>query len=82
MASNKLLDPIFNWGDTVIIKENAPTRYKPGFIGSVCGIRTIESPEIAMQFDAIMGSKLYLIEFNNGEAIEIPGILLTDPDKT
>ncbi|HRD56231.1 MAG TPA: hypothetical protein PLC42_07545 [Parachlamydiaceae bacterium] len=62
----------FSWGDPVTIKQNAPKYYKPGFKGSICGIRIIDSPEVAEQFNAMIGSELYLIEFIDGEALEIP----------
>ena len=80
MVSNKLLDSIFNWGDGVTIKQSAPEQYRPGFQGCVCGKRTIDSAEIAAEFGAMIHSELYLIEFNDGETIEIPKffILLSD----
>ena len=71
MASNKSLDSVFNYGDIVIIKQFAPKCYKPGFRGCICGIRTINSEEVAVQFNALINSKLYLIEFEDGETLEI-----------
>lgn len=76
MASNKILEPSFNWGDVVMVKLIAPERYKPGFRGCICGIRNIDSLETALEFDQKIGSKLYLIEFANGEALEIPSFFL------
>ncbi|WP_068468630.1 hypothetical protein [Candidatus Protochlamydia phocaeensis] len=72
MAADKLLNSKFDYGDTVIIKQNAPLCYKPGCIGSICGIRVINSIEIAKRFNQNINSELYLIEFDNGQAIEIP----------
>lgn len=72
MAISKLLDSIFNYGDAVVVKQDAPKRYRPGSIGSICGIRIIDSPAIAQQFDQMINSELYLIEFNDGQAVEIP----------
>jgi len=77
MASDKILDSNFNWGDTVRIKSNAPKRYKPGSLGSICGIRIIDSVEVAKHFDQLLNSKLYLIEFGDGHALEIPQSFLT-----
>lgn len=77
MAHNKLLDSNFNWGDVVVIKLIAPERYKPGFQGSVCGIRSIDSVEVSKQFDQMLGSELYLVEFNDGETLEVPKCYLT-----
>jgi len=81
MASNKLLDPIFNWGDTVIVKHTAPKRYKPGLRGCICGMRTIDSVEVAMQCDQMIDSELYLIEFDDGETLEIPEYFLIPSDE-
>ncbi len=78
MDANKILDPYFNYGDTVKIKKNAPIRYKPSSLGSICGIRIIKDSEIADQFHQKIGSELYLIEFTNGETLEIPKIFI-DP---
>ncbi len=82
MTSNKSLDSIFNWGDTILIKQIAPERYKPGFQGCICGMRTIDSVEVATQFDQKIGSELYLIEFDNGETLEIPIFFLTHSNET
>ncbi len=72
MVTNKTLNFNFDWGDPVMIKQNAPQCYKPGSQGCICGIRIIDSKEIAQQFDQIIGSELFLVEFNNGETLEIP----------
>lgn len=77
MASNKSLNPTFNWGDSVIIKESAPKNYNPGYIGCICGMREIESTEEAKEFDVEISTKLYLIEFDDGNSIEIPGYFIS-----
>lgn len=61
----------FTWGDVVLIKESAPLNYRPGFKGCVCGI------QVSFEFDNELKSELYLIEFGDGEALEIPKILLS-----
>lgn len=71
MASSQPID-LPMWGDTVIVIENAPLCYKPNTHGSVCGIRTIETEETAQQFNSMIGETVYLVEFSNGEALEIP----------
>jgi hypothetical protein len=80
MASNKILNPNFDWGDIVAIKQIAPERYRPGSRGCICGIRTIDSIEVAKEFDQMIGSELYLIEFYDGKTFEIPKkyLLLSD----
>lgn len=67
----------FECGEIVIIKQTAPQYYKPGSIGSICGIRTIDSKEVASQFGQAIGSELYLVEFNNGDSLEIPKVFLS-----
>ena len=58
----------FIWGDVVLIKDSAPLNFRPSFKGCVCGIQ--------FNFDASLQSELYLIEFGDGEALEIPEIHL------
>ena len=62
---------VATWGDTVQVKVNAPMSMRPGAIAAVVGIREVETPEQVLQFEAPVGSKVYLIEFGNGDAIEI-----------
>lgn len=72
MASNQILNDSLTWGDAVQVKQSAPQQFHPGEIGGVCGIEIIKSTEKAEQFCQKIGSKLYLVEFENGEAIDIP----------
>ncbi len=76
MASDQVLNYSFEYGDTVQVKQSAPEQYKPGAIGAICGIRTITSLKISSMFKQNIGSKIYLIEFKNGDAIEIPECFL------
>ena len=62
----------FTWGDTVRVKAGAQPARRPGAIAEVVGIREIEVAEQARQFEAPIGSKLYLIEFGDGTSLEIP----------
>lgn len=54
----------FEHGQDVSVVVTAPANFRPGTLGSVCGIR---------QFD---GQNLYLLEFPDGEAVEIPEDLI------
>lgn len=72
MTSDKLSNPQFNWGDSILIKKSAPECYMPGSRGSICGLRTVDSSRFAQEFDQLIDSDLYLIEFEDGKAIEIP----------
>ena len=76
MASNKTVNQSFNYGNTVQIKKNAPDCYKPGLLGSVRGMHIIDSEELALKFNQDIDSELYLVEFEDGEAIEIPTCFL------
>jgi hypothetical protein len=65
--------PDFMWGDTVKVTSSAAVPSKRcGAIAEVCGMRDIETQDQARIFGAPIGSKLYLVEFSDGEAIEVP----------
>jgi len=50
----------YDWGDTVRVITTAPNVMRPGQVCSVCGMRQHE------------GVNLYLVEFSDGEALEVP----------
>jgi hypothetical protein len=62
----------FKWGDTVRIASKAPSDLRPGLFGSVCGIRTIDSENLARLMKEQIGTVLLLIEFGDGHTVEIP----------
>ena len=64
------------WGDTVRIKAEAAAEMRPGSLAAVCGLREVETQEQAQQFSCAVGTTLYLIEFGDGESVEIPGLWL------
>jgi hypothetical protein len=70
--SNQLLNSDFNYGDVVTISRTAPTIYHPGAQGCLCGMRVIDSLELAITFGQQEGSELFLIEFSDGQSLEIP----------
>jgi hypothetical protein len=47
---------------------------RPGAFAAIVGIRSVETPEQAAEFDTAMGSKLYTIEFGDGSDSEVPAI--------
>ena len=49
----------YDWGQEVRVVTTAPINTRPGQAGSVCGMRELN------------GKRLYLVEFSDGEAIEI-----------
>jgi len=54
----------FDWGQAVRVTTTAPENMHPGKVGSICGMREITD------------GRLYLVEFSDGEALEIPENLL------
>lgn len=76
MASDQPLDNYLTWGEDVLVIQSAPLQYHPGIIGSVCGIHPIISILVAEKYKQPMGSKLYSIEFEDGETILIPELYL------
>ena len=74
MANNKI---DFDYGDIVTIKSTAPQNYRPGSKGCICGIRVVDSNQISLQFNQPIDSEIYLIEFSDGESIEIPKVFLS-----
>ncbi|HTV41719.1 MAG TPA: hypothetical protein VMF08_14145 [Candidatus Sulfotelmatobacter sp.] len=50
----------FDWGQEVEVLPIAPAELNPKQRGSVCGVRQIESENV------------YLVEFSDGVAVEIP----------
>ena len=72
MARHQTLERSPTWGDTVRVSDAAPRRFRPGELGAVCGLRTIETAAVAEAFGQPVGTVLYLVEFAAGEAIEVP----------
>ena len=72
MSGNLPLNPLYTWGDFVKIKEISPSKYEPGKLGSICGIWTINSPVTSHEYEMPFGTVMYTIEFEDGNAIEIP----------
>jgi hypothetical protein len=66
----------FDWGETVRVSQNAPERFRPSQLSSVCGFRLIETAEQSVAFGAPIGTVLCLIEFGDGSSVEIPEPLL------
>lgn len=64
------------WGDTVLVSSNAPVDFRPGAQGSVSGFRDVKQDVERQDLDSSSGQRLYLVEFQDGTAIEIPGSFL------
>jgi hypothetical protein len=65
----------FTWGDTVQVSSTAPSQYRPGSLGSVCGMR-IATGDNSASMETIEPTHLYLVEFGDGFTIEIPDLFL------
>lgn len=69
----------FTWGDSVRVKKEAPSEFRPGDSADVVAITEIETQSAARHFSADLGSKVYQIEFVDGRALEVPQAWL-EPD--
>ena len=54
----------YDWGQAVRVVTTAPEDMRPGTGGSICGMRNTND------------DRLYLVEFSDGEAVEIPENLI------
>jgi len=63
-SQRKITDYKYDWGQEVYVDTTAPSNFRPGQLGSICGMREINE------------HALYLVEFSDGEAIEIPENLM------
>lgn len=70
-----------SWGDTVRVRADAPAGMRPDNVGEVVGMRDVDTAEVAVQFKAPIGSRIYLVEFADGAALEIAAawVVATSP---
>jgi hypothetical protein len=64
----------YTWGDSILIKSDAPTVYRVGSYGSVCGMRLLEADELERHYDLQVSQPMYVytVEYADGTDIEIP----------
>ena len=72
MASRVLGTGPFAWGDSVRVLAGAPSAYHPTSRGSVCGAAVLQDKDQARAMGEEVGIVLYLVEFADGTAVEIP----------
>ncbi len=72
MAPRVLGTGPFDWGDTVRVLANAPSAYRPASRGTVCGAAVLQDEDRARAMGEAVGVTLYLVEFSDGTALEIP----------
>jgi hypothetical protein len=65
-------DNKFTWGDSVIIRENTPSKFQPGKLASICGFYKLQSEETEKEFGCKTGEWIYTVEFGDGSDIQIP----------
>ena len=65
-------DNKFDWGETVKVKDKAPTAFRPGQIASICEKTKIKSKLLADKHNVNMGDWVYTIEYIGGSDTEIP----------
>ena len=62
----------FKWGDQVVVKSGLPGWARPGEAAAVVAITDIQPSSKPRPFPAQIGSRVYLIEFADGTAVEVP----------
>lgn len=72
MATDHAKTHRFSWSEAVRVIDSAPARYGPSREGSVCGMREIESESAASDLGEPVGTVLYLVEWRDGDSLEVP----------
>lgn len=67
----------FNWGETIRLRGDANVPGRARAVAEVCGIAVIETAEHAKAVvGGSIGKDAYLIEFGDGESVEVVSELL------
>lgn len=67
----------FDYGDTVLIRNDAPKRYFPGKLASVCSVIRVETEAHARSIGAEVGEIAHIVEFADGNSVELSAKWLT-----
>jgi hypothetical protein len=59
-------------GDFVRVITSAPAKYRPGMVGDVCGVWTIDSAENSEARGEPLGTTIYTVEFGDGTSADVP----------
>lgn len=64
----------FTWGDSVRVVEREGLRidWRPGSLGSVCGLRKIVTDQQAASSSFPIGTIVYTVEFEDGKSAQVP----------
>ena len=61
----------FDYGNSVLVKLDAPKKFLPGEGGSVCGKSILTTESEAIEFSCPINEWVYTIEFADGSSVEI-----------
>ena len=64
------------WGAKVRVVLSAPTKLRPGELGWVCGLDTMDSESKAERRGYSLGATVYTVEFEDGSSLEMEGRFL------
>jgi hypothetical protein len=67
----------FECGDDVRVDSSAPSLMRPGELGSVSGVRSLTDEGVFNGVWLPQNTVLFLVEFSDGKAVEIPGAFLS-----
>jgi hypothetical protein len=70
--------PRFGWGKEVRVAQEhgLPLEWRPGSLGEVCGVRTVENDQQAAACGQAIGTVMYIVEFEDGSSVEIAAYAL------
>lgn len=68
---------MFTYADTVLVKPGAPAELRPGQLVSIVGITT-DDERIGTHFEQFSAGTVYLVEFGDGDALDIHESMLEE----
>lgn len=66
----------FDWGEAVFVSPDAPKEYRPSSIADVVGMIFINTSQLAQNFNVMLNTWVYTIEYTDGSSIELPEMFL------
>lgn len=65
-------DNKFDWGESVKVKDTAPSHFHSGQVGSICGMIKIKTKILADKYKSNIGEWICTVEYIGGTDSEIP----------
>jgi hypothetical protein len=65
-------DLSITWGDTIQVKKDSPEKFYPGRLGAICGVRELVSSTSSNMLNSLVNTRIYTVEFGDGNTVEIP----------